>query len=126
MPVRDYDAMRDVMSVVAASGRRLGFLDFSNVMPNDLVEPELQRLIADGLVEGEIRYNNDGVCQAFGIDGLTDEGRAFWRLIESGKVWLLIRSTLFEAGIDVSYPLLKEVCEEIVKRYVISFIPKTL
>ena len=31
--------------------------------------------------------------------------------------------TLKEADIDVPHPLLKEVCEEIVKRYVTSFIP---
>lgn len=31
--------------------------------------------------------------------------------------------TLDAAGIDVPYPLLKEVSEEIVKRYVMGFIP---
>lgn len=121
--MRDYDVMHDVIRVVATSTRRIAFSDFSRVQPNELVERELRRLVSDGLIEGEIRYDGFGTCQAFHIEGLTEEGAEFWRLIENDDVWAIIHGTLREAGIDVSYPLLKEVCEEIVKRYVISFIP---
>lgn len=120
--MRDFNVMHDVIKVMATSTHRIAFIDFSNVKPNELVEPELLRLISDGLVDGEIRYD-DGICMAFNVAGLTDEGRVFWKLIENNGVWAIIRNTLRKADIDVSYPLLKEVCEEIVKRYVTSFIP---
>lgn len=121
--MRDYTVMHDVVKVVATSTRRIAFSDFSRVQPNNLVESELLRLVSDGLVDGDIRYDAFGTCTAFEIKGLTDEGAEFWRLIENDEVWRIIRDTLRKADIDVSYPLLKEVCEEIVKRYVISFIP---
>ena len=124
--MRDYDAMRDVISTIASKGERAAFLDFSHVKPNSLVIPELQRLIADGLVSGDVREDRSGMLLEFSISGLTDEGRVFLRLIENDDVWRIVRETLREANIDVSYPLLKEVCEEIVKRYVISFVPKSL
>lgn len=121
--MRDFSVMHDVIRVVATSTRRIGFIDFSSVKPNKLVVPELQRLIADGLVEGDVYEDRSGVLLEFDIVGLTDEGRVFWKLIENESVWAIIRDTLRKADIDVSYPLLKEVCEEIVKRYVVSFIP---
>ena len=121
--MRDYEVMREVFNVIAEPTGRIAFSDFSRVQPNDFVEPELLRLISDGLIEGEIRYDRFGTCQTFHIEGLTEEGAVFWRLIENDGVWAIICDTLRKADIDVSYPLLKEVCEEIVKRYVTSFIP---
>ena len=121
--MRDYDVMHNVIKVMATPTRRIAYIDFSNVKPNNLVVPEMQRLIADGLVEGNVREDLSGVLMTFDIAGLTDEGREFWKLIENEDVWAIIRDTLRKADIDVSYPLLKEVCEEIVKRYVTSFIP---
>ena len=124
--MRDYQVMRDAISVVAESRMRTVFSDFDRVQPNDLVLGELKRLISDGLVDGAISFDSFGTCETFRIDGLTEEGRAFWRLLENERVWRIIRDTLRKADVDVSYPLLKEVCEEIVKRYVVRFIPEKI
>ena len=58
------------------------------------------------------------------VRGLTAEGRAFVRDIENDIVWELIRKTLEESGLDLSYPLLKKVSETIVEHYVMSKIPE--
>ena len=63
-------------------------------------------------------YNNGTVR------GLTEEGAAFLRDIEDDRVWALMAKTLEDAGLDLSYPLLKKVCETIVERYVMSKIPE--
>ena len=60
------------------------------------------------------------------IDGLTDDGRSLLRDIESDDVWKICLDTLEGADVDLSYPLLKDVCETIVKRYVESFIPNKI
>ena len=59
--MRDYDVMHDVVSTVASATGRIVFLDFSDVKPNNLVIPELQRLVADGLVEGDVQESRFGV-----------------------------------------------------------------
>lgn len=80
-------------------------------------------MVRDGLVEGEVLLDPYGACVKCVAYGLTDEGREFYRLVENEEVWRIVLDTLGRAGVDVSYPLLKEVCEEIVKRYVTQFIP---
>lgn len=88
--MRDYAVMREVIGIVAGTERKLSFIDFRRVQPNDLFESELLRLVSDELVEGEIRYDSFGTCQAFRIDGLTEEGAELWRLIENDDVWTII------------------------------------
>ena len=84
---------------------------------------EVRRLVSDGLVDGEVAFTKDGACLVCRVDSVTPEGTEFHKLIENDDVWVVIFNTMKAADIDVSYPLLKEVCEEIVKRYVTSFIP---
>lgn len=85
---------------------------------------ELARLGSDGLIEnGNRLQDGDGCCLGGGAS-ITDEGREFFRLVENESVWQLVLRTLDAAGVDVPHPLLKKVCEEIVTRYVSSFIPK--
>ena len=60
------------------------------------------------------------------VEGLTPDGRAFLRDIENERVWAIVCETLEAAGLDLSYPLLREVCEEVVRRYVMGKIPKGL
>ena len=67
--------------------------------------------------------DGDGCCPG-GEASISDEGREFFRLVENESVWQLVLRTLDAAGVNVPYPLLKKVCEEIVTRYVSSFIPK--
>lgn len=121
---RDYDTMRTVLAIVAANDGPTSYGDFISVRDELALKRELARLEADGLLESTIEFQDgSGICLGGEISGLTPEGREFFRLIENDRVWALVSRTLDSAGIDVSYPLLKEVSEEIVKRYVMGFIP---
>lgn len=122
--MRNYDTMREVLEIVAKNGSMNGLGAFNRVRDRESCDDELARLCRDGIISGEVEFDACGTCLKCGIDGLTDEGAEFYRLVENADAWEIIRSTLYAANVDVSYPLLKEVCEEIVKRYVTSFIPE--
>ena len=121
--MRDYVLMRQVMAVAVNHGRDDGVKVFYDLGDADMVEAELNRLHADGLLDADIGKNCFGAPTVRKVGGLTDEGAAFFRLVENPEVWRIVHGTLEAAAVDISYPLLKEVCEEIVKRYVTSFIP---
>ena len=124
---RNYKVMLDVLDRAARarpSRRVYEFDDFSDIDQRDRVREELLRLKRDGLVDGAASFDASGFCLTCSVAGLTDEGEEFHRLVENDGVREVALSTLRDADADVPYPLLKEVCEEIVKRYVTSFIPK--
>lgn len=121
--MRDYMMMRQLMALAAKEGAPARLNDYYNVGDTKAVSAELMRLEADGLLAADFKYDVSGTCIGGEVEGATDEGREFFRLIENQDVWRIVYHTLETANIDVSYPLLKEVCEEIVKRYVTSFIP---
>lgn len=121
---RDYETMRSVLVIAEKSMRPLRYGDFCmKVHDEDALRSELSRLGSDGLIDNSFEFQDGWGCCLGGVASITDEGRAFFRLIENERVWQLILRTLDAAGVDVPYPLLKKVCEEIVKRYVTSFIP---
>jgi hypothetical protein len=121
---RDYEAMRSALATAATSPRPVRYGGFCSAVPDEgTLRQELERLGRDGLIDNGIRFQDGGGCCLGGEVSITDEGREFFNLIENDRVWELMRGTLDAAGIDVPYPLLKEVCEEIVRRYVASFIP---
>lgn len=119
--MRDYNLMRNLLVFIGCSDSKLNLVDFQRFGDVSAVRSELSRLRQEGLVgssmEFEPSYNNGTV------KGLTEEGTAFLRDIEDDKVWALMVKTLEDAGLDLSYPLLKKVCETIVERYVMSKIP---
>ena len=121
---RNYTVMRELLAHISKARQMLDLDDLDWFEPRDRVRGELRRLKADGLIDGVVEFTPSGVCRSCTVTGLTDEGREFWRLVENDAVWAIVRDTLKAADIDVPYPLLKEVCEEIVKRYVTSFIPE--
>lgn len=84
---------------------------------------EVQRLTDEELIDSKIVYSSFSGLKEGKIFGITPKGEEFLRLIEEPHVWEICSKTLKNAGIDLSYPFLKEVCEEIVKRYVMSKIP---
>lgn len=121
---RDYETMRTVLAMASGSGHPLKYGDlYQTIRDEAALRPEIARLSRDGLIDSTVVYQDGDGCCLGGEVSITGEGREFFRLIENEGVWRLVLSTLESAGIDVSYPLLKEVCEEIVKRYVTSFIP---
>lgn len=122
---RDYEAMRAVLAAAAGSARPLKYGDlWSAVQDEAALRQELVRLGRDGLIDNGIRFQDGDGCCLGGEASITDEGREFFRLVENESVWQLVLRTLDAAGVDVPYPLLKNVCEEIATRYVSSFIPK--
>lgn len=121
--MRDYALMRQIMAAAVSHSRKDGVKEFYDLGKAEDVEVELTRLADDGLLDADMGRNCFGETATRKVGGLTDEGAAFYRLIENPDVWRIVYGTLEAARVDVSYPLLKEVCEEVVKRYVTSFIP---
>ena len=121
---RDYAAMRRVLEVVARAKRPVGYNALrSSVQATDIAY-EAKRLKDDGLIECTMAFNVFGEYEGGEIGGLTDEGREFYNLVAKGDAWAIMLETLEAADVNIPYPLLKEVCMEIVKRYVTSFIPE--
>jgi len=75
---------------------------FRDLGSEEDVDSELTRLIADGLIDGVIEFGAGGALSEFGINGLTEEGREFYKLVENYDVWRLVRETLDAARVDVS------------------------
>lgn len=116
--------MRRVLLAIARADGPMEFADLMSVRPRDSLVAELGRLRGEGLIGSTLEFDGGGACLGGTVGGLTDEGEAFVRDIESDDVWAIIIRTLDAANVDLSYPLLKEVCEEIVRRYVTSLIPE--
>ena len=124
--MRDYETMRHILAVTANAGYDLAYSDFKPGagLDDGRLEAELTRLERDELIDADVNFTKKfGERSQCSVRGLTVEGREFYNLIANDGVWAIILATLKKANVDISYPLLKEVCEEIVKRYVASFIP---
>ena len=120
--MRDYNLMRNMLVFIGRSDGELNLVDFRWFDDVLAVRGELSRLRQEGLVESNMEFEpsyNNGT-----VKGLTGEGVAFLRDIEDDYAWALMAKTLEGAGLDLSYPLLKKVCETIVERYVMSKIPE--
>lgn len=122
--MRDYQLMKQLLCIVAHKAPCKSGAFYGLREDNATVYKELARLQFEGLVNGSLEFDDSDVFLGGSIEGITDEGKEFLRLIENQDVWALVLQTLRKADIDISYPLLKEVCEEIIKRYVTSCIPK--
>lgn len=123
--MRDYATMRGVLAIAARARGELCYNDFRPADQDDKLKEELVRLTEDGLLDADVSFGDGfGECSRCAVSGLTGEGREFYKLVENGEVWAIVYETLRKANVDVSYPLLKEVCGEIVRRYVTSFIPE--
>lgn len=119
--MRDYNLMRNMLVFISNGGER-ALNDFCHFGDVHSVREELSRLRGEGLIDSDMSFEPE--FNGGKVNGLTAEGKAFLRDIENDRVWELIRKTLEDSGLDISYPLLKKVCETIVERYVMSKIPK--
>lgn len=128
--MRSYNTMRCVLMLAGGAKRPLSFDAFapltsgSGWSSRDQVLGEVLRLQGEGLLDGDMAFDASGGYMCGEVSGLTAEGRAFLADIENDDVWAICLRTLKAADVDLSYPLLKDVCETIVRRYVESFIPK--
>ena len=120
--MRNYELMRTILCKVATLKEPLSIGVFLNNYEFEEIQEEITRLNDEGLIQHNIVWEAHEIANGK-ITGITETGRAFLRNIENERVWMLIEQTLKDANLDLSYPLLKEVCEEIVRRYVMSKIP---
>ncbi len=123
--MRNYDLMRAILARTAHANDELAACYFADLGEFDELKEELERLKEEGLIEHNIVWEAYKLASGKVI-GITADGKAFLRNIENERVWRLVYETLKAADLDLSYPLLKEVCEEIVRRYVMGKIPKEL
>lgn len=121
--MRNYELMRNILKAVEFSDKPLVLLDFAQYGKPEQLRDELIRLKDEGLIEHNMSWSC-GCCDGGEVTAITKEGRAFLRNISNDKVWAIIENILNKAEIDLSYPFLKEICDEVVKRYIISKIPK--
>lgn len=132
--MRNYELMRLILFEIrnAKSSSKNGFslTELNNILKDTLnsredLVCELKRLKSEGLIEGNMEFSgsDDNVVVKGNIKCLSENGIEFMRLIEQPDVWKICSTTLKNANIDLSYPFLKEICEEIVRRYVMSKIP---
>lgn len=118
--MRNYEIMRSVLLAVKHTKEPISLIDFEGMCEHSDLRDELIRLSDEGLIAQKITSKNYATVK---IESLTKEGADFARSIENGEVFAIIHKTLERANVDLSYPLLQEVCTEIVKRYVMSKIP---
>lgn len=128
--MRHYDLMREIL-IKASSQRKqefselAGLIEHSFYSTHDLIA-EVAQLSRDSLIFADIQIATNGMLLSGEIRGLTTEGIEFLRLIENSGVWEICSRTLKDAKVDLPYLLLKEVCEEILRRYTFSKIPSDI
>lgn len=123
--MRNYELMRWILIKSVTSDKPLKFSDIARDYNMEDIESELKRLVDEGLIVSNIHFSC-GSCMGGEIAHATKDGKMFVRNISNQKVWDLIYQTLTTADLDLSYPLIKEVCDEVVRRYVMEFIPEKL
>lgn len=122
--MRDYDLMRNILITTSLSTAPLELCDFLNLAEPQEIKEELTRLKDEGLLNSTFTF--DVFISHGKVQGLTKEGTCFLRDIKDEKIWMLVKKTLKAASLDISYPLLKEICEVVIKKYVMSKIPKEI
>lgn len=123
--MRNYELMRNILLAVVHAEKELQVRDFAQYGELNGIKEELERLKEEGLIKHNIVWDSYGITLGT-ITGATPKGKGFARNIENLRVWSIVSKTLEAASLDLSYPLLKEVCDEIIRRYVMGKIPKDL
>ena len=127
--MRNYEMMRHILVMCYTKGEDIEYLDFVNVCKKDYKEKdkqlqtELDRLSGEGLLTHNMWWA-DNTFMGGTVKGLTPAGIEFARMISSMKVWAICKDTLENSKLDISYPLIKKVCERIIENIVLSCIPK--
>lgn len=123
---RNYQLMHDILLYAQAAKEPFHVMKLSSMGDVCRVYDELERLNDEGLLGVSFITTEQGDIIDAITSSITAEGKEFCRLIDNQRVWKLISETLEKADIDILYPLLKEVCETVVKRYVMGCIPENI
>jgi hypothetical protein len=126
--MRNYELMRLILITCYSKGENLEFCNFASETSKGYkekeaeFEKELNRLNDEGLLKHNM-YWKYGTLMGGVVKGLTPAGVEFARMISDTKVWTVCSKTLKKAELDISYPLIKKVCERIIENIVLSCIP---
>lgn len=123
--MRNYELMRSILMDAQNGDLPLSYGDICHEFSDEELKFELERLNEEGLIKSDFAFNY-GRCASGKLTKITEDGKMFVRNIANKKVWALVYQTLKKADLDLSYPLLKEVCDEVVRRYVMDCIPEKL
>ena len=127
--MRNYELMRAILVKTYIKGGNLQSVEIvpatSNNQEEKLLElrDELQRLEEEGLIIHDMRWDDDVFLGGM-VQKLTPAGVEFARELKDNKVWFICQETLSNAQLDISYPLIKKVCERIIENIVMKSIPK--
>lgn len=122
--MRNYDLMRRLMIYINTIHDSVDVSYLVDLGNWNSISKELTRLQAEGLIDATLQTNQFRQVLSGELTGLTSLGVEFLRIIENPRVWCLISDTLEASEVDLSYPLLLEICTEVIKRFVINHIPK--
>lgn len=127
--MRNYELMREVLVRTYING---GNLQSAEIVPatssnqeEKLLElrEELLRLEEEGLIVHDMSWK-DNTFMGGTVQKLTQAGTEFARELKDNKVWSICKETLNNSKLDISYPLIKKVCERIIENIVMKSIPK--
>ena len=127
--MRNYELMRLILVKTYYKGADLEFLDIIPLsLSNDAekiaeLENELEQLKEEGLIIHNMSWTN-GSSDGGTVQKLTPAGVEFARDLKDNKVWAICQETLNNAQLDISYPLIKKVCERIIENIVMKSIPE--
>ena len=127
--MRNYELMRAILVKTYIKGGNLQSVEIvpatSKNQEEKLLElrDELQRLEEEGLIVHDMRWDDDVFLGGI-VQKLTPVGVEFARELKDNKVWFICQETLNNAQLDISYPLIKKVCERIIENIVMKSIPK--
>ena len=127
--MRNYELMRNILVKTYFKG---GDLELLEIVPlsesNDRekiaeLEEELNRLQEEGLILHNMKWAH-GKFEGGNVKKLTSAGVEFARELKDDKVWFICLETLNNSKLDISYPLIKKVCERIIENIVMKSIPE--
>ena len=127
--MRNYELMRNILVKTYFKG---GDLELLEIVPlsesNDRekiaeLEEELNRLQEEGLILHNMKWAH-GKFEGGNVKKLTSAGVEFARELKDDKVWFVCLETLNNSKLDISYPLIKKVCERIIENIVMKSIPE--
>jgi type IV secretory pathway TraG/TraD family ATPase VirD4 len=127
--MRNYELMRNILVKTYFKGGDLELLEIISLSEsNDRekiaeLEEELNRLQEEGLILHNMKWTH-GNFEGGNVKKLTSAGVEFARELKDDKVWFICLETLNNSKLDISYPLIKKVCERIIENIVMKSIPE--
>ena len=113
---RDMDLCRRVLLAIEDSppSKTVQFFNFTGAYPKDTVAEHVVLLEEAGLLEANIERTFDGI--GFSINRLTWDGHDFLDAARDEGRWVTAKQCLADAGVNISFALLKEKLEDLARK----------